>query len=849
MYQITIIVFLLITQLIEASKIVDSRTITEKQGHDVVLSCRFQQLNERDRVMWLKGDTVISVNKDISGERKKYEITDKYDLIIKTVVDQDSGRYLCQNFDQALSINVLLTVLTKPTQPDLQQLNASLIENHLGRFLCITQGGNPLPTFHWLINEIKINESLYKNYLNTSKSYSELYLPLEKHLHNNSLTCQVQNQALDKPLITSFALNILHKPEVRLRANGKNISNLNLIFTENEQFTIDCAIDSNPSPTKPLVWLKNGVLISSSTSSSLTLQSIKRTDDGEYTCSSTNSIGQSHSSVYIRVQYSPIVEINGGGIINESEKLILICNVKSYPMIDYYQWYKNNEKLNTSSLTSSIIIEKVSKYDSGNYVCMVKNTLKYSNGSSIEKLNKSQTEIIVQYAPKVYTIDSIIAADIRETNIKFQCEIDSYPKSEIRWKFQNKFLLNSTKYFMIQNQSLSYLILQQIQSNTDYGIYSCNANNKLGYNSTTIQLRSKDVPDSPTDLNITSISYSTISIEWKAGYNGGWPQTFWISLDNSLWKETNQTYFTLTNLQHLEYYNITVRAYNKLGQSSTNAFLRVQTKDLPIKREDLSILEHSSIYLFEKTLHYGLNDTSFSTIKIPLCIRIEITNQTYICQRIVTSSGLIKLDEIDLNNILYVSICLNQYEHFCGDSISVDIKRETSFNWIFILVSSIIVVSLLILCGLCIFCFIFNRKQRRNATHTLVSIVSKKSSQSPIIIESIPNNNSTKFFSNVTYPEQQPKPSSYLKLDQLQGNLSNDSNDPIITSLSNSEHLTVTDFNQSDHHLHTSQNENINYGFPFYAIKTKEDNNTENIYSTPLKFDQLNKKTVYEVVV
>ncbi|CAF4429797.1 unnamed protein product, partial [Adineta steineri] len=75
--------------------------------------------------------------------------------------------------------------------------------------------------------------------------------------------------------------------------------------------------------------------------------------------------------------------------------------------------------------------------------------------------------------------------------------------------------------------------------------------------------------------------------------------------------------------------------------------------------------------------------------------------------------------EIDLNNILYVSICLNQYEHFCGDSISVDIKRETSFNWIFILVSSIIVVSLLILCGLCIFCFIFNRKQRRNATHTL----------------------------------------------------------------------------------------------------------------------------------
>lgn len=64
-------------------------------------------------------------------------------------------------------------------------------------------------------------------------------------------------------------------------------------------------------------------------------------------------------------------------------------------MIDYYQWYKNNEKLNTSSLTSSIIIEKVSKEDAGIYICMVKNTLKYSNGTSIEKFNRTQTQVIV----------------------------------------------------------------------------------------------------------------------------------------------------------------------------------------------------------------------------------------------------------------------------------------------------------------------------------------------------------------------------------------------------------------------------------------------------------------------
>jgi hypothetical protein len=40
-------------------------------------------------------------------------------------------------------------------------------------------------------------------------------------------------------------------------------------------------------------------------SSSLTLQPIKRIDDGEYTCLASNSIGHGQSSVHIRVQCKP----------------------------------------------------------------------------------------------------------------------------------------------------------------------------------------------------------------------------------------------------------------------------------------------------------------------------------------------------------------------------------------------------------------------------------------------------------------------------------------------------------------------------------------------------------------
>lgn len=99
--------------LITTSKIIDTRTMMERQGRDVILPCRFEQFNDRDRIMWLKDGLVLSVNQDISGDRRKYEILNQYDLIVKNTINDDSGQYICQNFDQLLSRNVFLTILSK----------------------------------------------------------------------------------------------------------------------------------------------------------------------------------------------------------------------------------------------------------------------------------------------------------------------------------------------------------------------------------------------------------------------------------------------------------------------------------------------------------------------------------------------------------------------------------------------------------------------------------------------------------------------------------------------------------------------------------------------------------------
>ena len=208
--------------------------------------------------------------------------------------------------------------------------------------------------------------------------------------------------------------SLLDKPEINLRHGQTTVTNLNLLVVENDRLTLECQIQSNPLPVEPITWLKNGASMTGINSPSLTLQTIKRNDEGEYICITSNSIGRSQASVNIRVQCkltlffspktnfliffldAPIVRLNGGGILSENKRLILTCIVDAYPSVDSYQWYKNDQKINVSPLTSSYIVEKVSKDDNGVYTCLARNTLKYSNGTTIEKSDKTQTRVTVE---------------------------------------------------------------------------------------------------------------------------------------------------------------------------------------------------------------------------------------------------------------------------------------------------------------------------------------------------------------------------------------------------------------------------------------------------------------------
>lgn len=115
-------------------------------------------------------------------------------------------------------------------------------------------------------------------------------------------------------------------------------------------------------------------------------------------------------------------------------------------------------------------------------------------------------------APIVRSLTSIIAVDPLATNIQLQCQIDSHPDAIIFWTYRNQRILNSTKYTIQQNQSSSTLIIRQLQSNFDYGFYSCNASNPLGNHSTLIQIRSKGKENRAVENVSTAISTCSVAL-------------------------------------------------------------------------------------------------------------------------------------------------------------------------------------------------------------------------------------------------------------------------------------------------------------------------------------------------
>ncbi|CAF4496236.1 unnamed protein product, partial [Didymodactylos carnosus] len=125
-------------------------------------------------------------------------------------------------------------------------------------------------------------------------------------------------------------------------------------------------------------------------------------------------------------------------------------------------------------------------------------------------------------------------------------------------------------------------------------------------------------------------------------------------------------------------YIVRVRSQNTLGISREYAMIQVTTLQVPIRQEDLPLIEHPMLHIGQRTISYQLNDNlTLVANKALLCIKVEGQNGTIECKKITSASGVLRLEH-ELNGDLTrlsVAVCLENYENYCGKAYPVEISR------------------------------------------------------------------------------------------------------------------------------------------------------------------------------
>ncbi|CAF4177480.1 unnamed protein product, partial [Rotaria sp. Silwood2] len=178
----------------------------------------------------------------------------------------------------------------------------------------------------------------------------------------------------------------------------------------------------------------------------------------------------------------------------------------------------------------------------------------------------------------------------------------------------NQLLSSSSRYQSILNEQIpsssfsSNLLFEAILyvynvTKSDYGIYQCKVENKLGIDMTQIILTGLTIPDSPSQIHITNTSHSSVLISWTPGFDGGFQQTFQIryrlSTDNYYVYENvpiHMESYDLKNLKLGSQYYISIRSNNSYHLSKWTDEIIISTSNyLPSLKFHLSEISSTNI--------------------------------------------------------------------------------------------------------------------------------------------------------------------------------------------------------------------------------------------------------------
>ena len=435
-----------------------------------------------------------------------------------------------------------------------------------------------------------------------------------------------------------------------------------LKIKENEPLQLDCLVNGNPSPR--ITWTKSLTKnskdnaeqtqqLKSLPNGTLQLDSVQKSDEGEFVCTVDNRIGEKLvSRTNLEVQTPAKVsmidnfgkELTGpdGGELpvnyaRKGEEFSIRCRaIGDQPLT--IEWWKNHElmqykfssnmetlnSLSPSGLISELHWRSIQRSDSSTYECSVKNALGESR--------KGQKLIVLEppEAPQ-----NVRISDLDSNSVKVSWQLGYSGNLELTkihvyyWESKSKRQTSGShklNKIEIDLASSTWHVLKQLKSGTAYNV-AVTCVNSVGESafSAPIEFETKmKNPIMKPDLTVHKVFGNKIEISWKypiqerrsanvTGFQVFYKpideQNYFIERvtvnDNELEPATEEMHLTLVNLKKSTKYLVKVKAYNKEGYSPDSDEIECITLrgNVPSAPRIVQHQVHSKSYLIVKWEH------------------------------------------------------------------------------------------------------------------------------------------------------------------------------------------------------------------------------------------------------
>ncbi|KAG8451011.1 hypothetical protein GDO86_003334 [Hymenochirus boettgeri] len=339
------------------------------RDEDLLLECIASGVPAPD-IMWYKKGG------ELPSRKLKFENFNKT-LRIVGVSEEDSGEYFCQASNKMGSIRHTISVRVKAAPYWLDKPeNLILAPGENGRMVCRADG-SPKPIIQWLMN----GEAIQVGNPNPTFELAGDTIIFREVQSGNSAVFQCNASNDHGYLLANAFVSILDIPSRMLGPRNQFIKTIEYSRTQ-----LDCPYFGSPIPT--LRWFKNGQGSNLDggnyrvhENGTLEIITVRKEDQGKYTCVATNILGNAENSVRLEVKEpTRIVKGPEDQIAKRGSSVRLECRVRSDQSLRLTViWMKDDVQLYIGSRMrkedDGLTIYGVAEKDQGAYTCVAKTEL------------------------------------------------------------------------------------------------------------------------------------------------------------------------------------------------------------------------------------------------------------------------------------------------------------------------------------------------------------------------------------------------------------------------------------------------------------------------------------------